>query len=364
MIRALVVDDEAPARGRLKSLLAEHEDVSVVGEASDGDEAVRLVADLRPDLVFLDIQMPGRSGVEVLTALPPPRPRVIFCTAFDRYAIEAFDLHALDYLMKPLSRERLSRAMERVRRSAPTDRGLESEVAQASRTQARLLPQTLPVMTTLDYAGCCRAARDVAGDYYDFLSVAAGRLGIAVADVSGKGLYAGLLMAGLQARVQTLAPLHGVSVDRLALEVNRLMHASTDSNRYASLFYAHYDDRARTLTYVNAGHNPPLLLRAGGRLERLEANGTVIGLMPDAGYHRDAVTLRPGDVLVIYTDGVTEGRSSRGEELGEAGLEALVRRHVELPAAQMRDRLMADIDAFRGGAAMDDDMTLVVARGR
>ena len=363
MIRTLVVDDEAPARGRLKSLLAEHEDVSVVGEASDGDEAVRLVADLRPDLVILDIQMPGRSGVEVLTALPPPRPRVIFCTAFDRYAIEAFDLHALDYLMKPLSRERLSRAMERVRRSAPTETGLESEVAQASRTQARLLPQTLPVMTTLDYAGCCRAARDVAGDYYDFLSVAAGRLGIAVADVSGKGLYAGLLMAGLQARVQTLAPLHGVSVDLLALEVNRLMHASTDSNRYASLFYALYDDGARTLTYVNAGHNPPLLARPDGRVERLQATGTVLGVFSDASYDQAALTLDPGDRLLLYTDGITEARDRHDEEFGEERLSALLAQNRHLDAAGLHAALMKEITQF-ASAGFQDDATLLVVEVR
>ena len=106
MIRALLVDDEEPARDRLRSLLADFDDVHIVGEAADGDEALQKIAETRPDLVFLDIQMPGRSGMEVAASLPPPRPRIVFCTAFDQYAIDAFEHHALDYLLKPLNRDR------------------------------------------------------------------------------------------------------------------------------------------------------------------------------------------------------------------------------------------------------------------
>jgi sigma-B regulation protein RsbU (phosphoserine phosphatase) len=361
MIRALLVDDEEPARDRLRGMLAEHDDVRVVGEAGDGEEAIKRIDELSPDLVFLDIQMPGRSGMEVIASLPPPRPRVIFCTAFDQYAIDAFDHHALDYLMKPLSRDRLARAIERVRRSAPSVDGLALEVAQASETQARLLPQTLPAMASLDYAGACRAAKDVGGDYYDFLPIGGGRLGIAVGDISGKGLYAGLLMAGLQARVQTLAPVHGGQVERLAAEVNRVMHASTDSNRYATLFYGVYDDAERTLSYVNAGHNPPLLLRPDGAA-RLSPTGTVIGLMPEARYRKELVRLAPGETLVIFTDGVTDMVNERDEPFGEERLEDLVRRHGHRAAREILDLVLAELDTFRGGVKPHDDVTLVVAK--
>ncbi len=374
MIRALLVDDEEPARDRLRGMLAEHDDVRVVGEAGDGEEAIKRIGELSPDLVFLDIQMPGRSGMEVIASLPPPRPRVIFCTAFDQYAIDAFDHHALDYLLKPLGRDRLARALERMRRSAPSGEGLALEVATASATQARLLPQTLPAMASLDYAGACRAAKEVGGDYYDFLPIDGGRLGIAVGDISGKGLYAGLLMAGLQARVQTLAPVHGGQVEMLAAEVNRVMHASTDSNRYATLFYGLYDDAERTLSYVNAGHNPPLLLRpfrdggTGGagtpRAARLLPTGTVIGLMPKARYRKELVRLAPGETLVIFTDGVTEMVNGRDEPFGEGRLEELVRRHGQRTAREILDIILAGLDTFRGAVKPHDDVTLVVAKVR
>jgi len=164
MIRTLLVDDEKPARERLRQMLASFEDVEVIAEAVDGEEAVEKAASLSPDLVFLDIQMPGRNGLDVAASLLAPRPHVIFCTAFDQYAIEAFDVHAVDYLLKPVNRGRLAKAVSRVRdslgRMAVMDRDLQS----AGEVQARLFPQTLPVVTGLDYREFSRPARTVNGD--------------------------------------------------------------------------------------------------------------------------------------------------------------------------------------------------------
>ncbi len=368
MIRALLVDDEEPARVRLRSLLADFEDVRVVGEAGDGDEALRKIAETAPDLVFLDIQMPGRSGMEVAASLDPPRPRIVFCTAFDQYAIDAFEQHALDYLLKPLSRDRLARAIQGVRDSAGERERLQREVADASETQARLFPRGPHVVAGLDYSGVCRAARGVGGDYYDFLSLGERRLGIALGDVSGKGLFAGLLMAGLQARLQSIAPLYGADLETMMGELNRAMHSCTETNRYATLFFAVYDDAARSLTYVNAGHNPPLLIRpapppgGGLRCRRLETGGTVIGLLADAQYRRETLPLAPGDILLACTDGVTEASNAAAEEFGEARLEAAILRHPDGSAADLRDRVVDEVDRFRGAAPQQDDITVVVAR--
>jgi len=368
MIRALLVDDEEPARDRLRSLLADFEDLRVVGEARDGEEAIQMVAELRPDLVFLDIQMPGRSGVEVAASLPPPRPRILFCTAYDQYAIEAFEHHAVDYLLKPLNRDRLARAIQGVRESVDEREGFRREVADASETQARLFPRDLPVAAGLDYSGICRAARGVGGDYYDFLSLGGDRLGIALGDVSGKGLFAGLLMAGLQARIQSIAPLYGADLERLMGEVNRVMYSSTDANRYATLFFALYDDATRSLSYVNAGQTPPLLFHrdpsVGGayRVRRLEPNGTVIGLLSEAEYRKETVQLASGDIVLAFTDGVTEARNGEEEEFGDVRMEPLVARHSGRPANELRDLILEEVDRFRGDAVQQDDITLVVAR--
>ena len=368
MIRTMLVDDEEPARDRLRDMLSGFDDVDVVGEARDGEDALTQIAGQRPDLIFLDIQMPGLSGMEVAASLSPPRPRIIFCTAFDQYAIDAFEHHATDYLLKPVSRKRLAKALDRVRMAMSEQVNRLREVADATRTQERLLPQSPPPVEGLDYSGVCRAAHGVGGDYYDFLLIGENRLGIALADVSGKGLFAGLLVASLQARIQSIAPLHGDSLGALVAEANRLTHSSTDSNRYATFFYGLYDGRTRNLNYVNAGHNPPLLFRpdsqrpGGGSIQPLAANGTVIGMLPEAIYEQESVQLETGDVLLMFTDGVTESLNPDGEEFGESRLVDAIRCHARLPAREMQDAVLDEVTRFVAAAPRHDDLTLVVAK--
>ena len=319
MLRALLIDDEEPARDRLRAMLGDFDDVEIVGEAGDGEEALQQISLHRPDFIFLDIQMPGRSGMEVAAALDPPRPHIIFCTAFDQHALDAFEMHALDYLLKPLNRTRLAGAVDRVR-NAQLERGrMHRQLADATRTQERMLPQTRPAMSRLDYDGSCRTALGVGGDYYDFLDLGRDRLGLAVADVSGKGIYAGLLVAGLQARMQSLVLNADEPLDRLMSELNRRLHASTQDSHYATCFYGVFDDTTSRMTYVNAGHNPPLLWRsAERRWQRLDASGTVLGLLESATYTEESVELEAGDLLLIYTDGLTESVNRHGEECPHA----------------------------------------------
>jgi len=365
MIRALLVDDEEPARDRLRAMLGAFDDVRIVGEATDGEEAVAAIARSCPDLVFLDIQMPGMNGLHVAASLAPPRPHVIFCTAFDQYAIDAFEHHAVDYLLKPLRRERLGRAVERVRQTLGERARQRLEVEDATRTQARLLPQSLPATKHVDAGGVYRAAAGVGGDYYDFLPVDGSRFGIALGDVSGKGLPAGLLMASLQARVQALAARYGERVAEMLSELNGPMHASTESNRYASLFYAVYDDQRRRLTYANAGHQTPLLLRASGgtpRVERLEVGGTAIGMFPDARFEQACVSLASGDILLAFSDGVTEATGASEEEFGEERLVDSIERHAGSSAKRLCEQVVEDVDRFAGAAPQRDDLTLVAVR--
>ena len=416
MLRAFLVDDEELARDRLKCLLAEVGGVAVVGEASDGEEALRAIPRVNPDLLFLDIQMPGRTGMEVASALPPPRPRIIFCTAFDHYAIQAFEQHAVDYLLKPLSRERLHAAVGKVRDTVESEERILRELTSASEAQALLYPSGGPGLATLEVSGACRSAREVGGDYYDFLPLGDGRMALAVGDVSGKGLFAGLLMAGLQGRVQSLARRYGEDLEALFIELNRVLHAVTGSNRYVTLFYAVYDEAARRLTYVNAGHPAPILLRRGGAapggvalsetlptsptsrsrvtshdvLEApptssamapepriagttfvdanssvvLEATGTVVGLLPEVTYKQASVGMSAGDLLLIFSDGLIETRTPSGEEWGTAGVKAAAVGSPERSAEALRDHILKAAERFRGGAPVEDDVTLVVARVR
>jgi sigma-B regulation protein RsbU (phosphoserine phosphatase) len=242
---------------------------------------------------------------------------------------------------------------------------LSREIEIAREVQEGLFPQEFPSVRGLEYAGYCRPALGVGGDYYDFVRVADGGLGIAIGDVSGKGIPAALLMASLRAALRAQALDGSPDLARLVSRLNLLIYEATAANRYATFFYGSYHPVTRCLTYVNAGHNAPFVFRGStGQPLRLEGGGPVIGLLPEAGYETQSVTLEPGDLLVAYTDGVSEAMNGEHEEWGEERMaEAL--RPWSLPAPRpdaVVRTLMAGADAFAAGAPQHDDMTLVVAR--
>ena len=239
------------------------------------------------------------------------------------------------------------------------------ELDHAREVQQRLFPQACPPIAGLDYAGACRPALGVGGDYYDFIRLSETELGIAIGDVSGKGIPAALLMATLRAY------LHGQTRHRVAdlaevmVNLNRLVYESSAANRYATFFYAQYDSSTRLLEYVNAGHNPPLIFGTRGRRRavlRLDTSGPVIGLMPECSYVQQRVTLDEGDVLVLFTDGISEAMNAAGDEWGEERLTQVVEANRALPARELLDHIMRTSDEFVAGAAQYDDMTLITAR--
>jgi sigma-B regulation protein RsbU (phosphoserine phosphatase) len=240
---------------------------------------------------------------------------------------------------------------------------LNRELEIAREVQERLFPQRLPSVQSLDYCGRCRPAREVGGDYYDFLELPEGKLGIAIGDVSGKGIGAALLMASLEASLRGQA-LVAHDLAELMNRVNSLVLDASSANRYATLFYAAYDPHSRQLSYVNAGHNPPVILRksdAGCTVFRLETGGPVIGLLQQR-YHQDSFALEPGDLMVLFTDGVSESMNARDEEWGEERLIEVAKTCHGLPALETMTRIMAAAEAFAAGASQHDDMTLVVLR--
>jgi sigma-B regulation protein RsbU (phosphoserine phosphatase) len=239
------------------------------------------------------------------------------------------------------------------------------ELEIAREVQERLFPQNFPEIPGLDYAGKCRPALEVGGDYYDFLPLLDRNLGIAIGDVSGKGIPAALLMASLQAslRGQTMGGSMGLST--IISNVNRLVYDASPTNRYATFFFAQYDSATRTLTYVNAGHNAPMLFRttrSEGEVIRLEIGGSVIGLIQNMEYQQGVVPLSPGDLLVAFTDGISEAMNPREEEWGEERLIDAIHQCAGLRATETIDQLIQEADRFSAGADQHDDMTLVVLR--
>ncbi len=239
---------------------------------------------------------------------------------------------------------------------------LRSEIEIAKQMQAQLFPQRIPPMKTLDYTGVCKAAREVGGDYYDFLEIGPGRLGLVVADISGKGISAALLMASVQALMRSHAHLHGDRAELLVWDINRLMYSSTTHGKYASLFYGFYDDLSRLLVYVNAGHVPPILYRKDGSVQRLKTGGMVVGMMPDRTYRQETVQLQAGDVLLIFSDGITEAMNEKEDEFGEERLLALISDVANLPANAFSDAILDRIANYVGTAPQHDDSTLVVIK--
>ena len=240
---------------------------------------------------------------------------------------------------------------------------LNRELEIAREVQERLFPQRLPPVPALDYCGQCRPAREVGGDYYDFLELREGKLGIAIGDVSGKGIGAALLMASLEASLRGQA-LVAHDLAELIDRVNSLVLEASSANRYATLFYAEYDPRRHRLSYVNAGHNPPLILRksdADWTVFRLENGGPVIGLLRQR-YQQESFALEPGDLMVLFTDGISESMNAREEEWGEDKLIEFAKTCHGLPASETMTRIMAAAEAFAGGVPQHDDMTLVVLR--
>jgi len=241
----------------------------------------------------------------------------------------------------------------------------------ARQVQSRLFPQTLPKVKGLEYTGGCAAARTVGGDYYDFLELRPGRLGMVMADIAGKGIPGALLMANLQANLRSQYAMAVEDLPRLLVSVNRLFYQNTDENSYATLFIADYDDKSHVLRYANCGHLPALLLdpaqnsqqSTGGEpsVQWLSSTCTVLGLFGEWQPQIAEVSLSPGQLLVLYTDGITEAVNENGEEFGASRLVDALVAHSQLPLTELMQRVFDEVRRFSPGE-QQDDITLVIAR--
>ena len=237
------------------------------------------------------------------------------------------------------------------------------EMEIAKQVQARLFPQTAPALETLEYAGACTQARAVGGDYYDFISLAPGRVGLVVADVAGKGLFSALLMAGLRADLRSKCQVSPLDLSHMLEMVNNSFYESTDPGVFVSLFFGDYEDAARRLRYANCGHNPPLLLRVDGTVEHLGGTGPVLGVLPDWECSVAEAQMASGDILVFFTDGIQEASNDGGEEFGIARLVEAVRANCHLPVSSLLEVIATAVQRFSSGR-QKDDQTLILARVR
>jgi phosphoserine phosphatase RsbU/P len=257
-----------------------------------------------------------------------------------------------------------SRLTETIAREAAQKERLNRELEIAREVQERLFPQELPPTEGLDYIGACRPALGVGGDYYDFLELPDGNFGIAIGDVSGKGIGASLMMASLQASLRGQAIHCGSDLAALMKHVNTLVYEASTSNRYATFFYAQLDPKTRRLIYVNAGHNPPFLLKKNGDVVRLEEGGAVVGMLPTMfiNYEQGEVPLEAGDLLVGYTDGISEAMNPAEEEWGEDAMLAELKNVYDNSSEEILTHIVACADRFAAGAKQHDDMTMIIVK--
>jgi phosphoserine phosphatase RsbU/P len=237
------------------------------------------------------------------------------------------------------------------------------EIEIAREVQQRLFPQSMPQMPGVDLAGMCRPASEVGGDYYDLIAMEDGHLGFAIGDVSGKGISAALIMASLRASLRGLVLDDPVDLARVMQKVNRLVYEASSSSRYATFFFATLDPDTREFRYVNAGHNPPVLIKqSSGEVCRLEACGPVVGMLPFTEYEARSMFLRSGDLLIGYTDGISEAMTAEDEEWGEDRMLAAIPRRSKTSAEEILDAIFRAADEFTAGAEQHDDMTLLVMK--
>jgi len=392
----ILIADDVPANLRLLSnMLAEqgHKVRSVI----NGQMVLMATRAAPPDLILLDINMPGMNGYEVCEHLKvDERTRdipIIFISALDETEdkVKAFTVGGVDYVTKPFQLEEvlarvethlalrrlqaeLQRANEELERRVEertaqvvqlaVEKGrLDHELQMAHEVQASFLPRETPQIPGWEFVARWRPAREVAGDYYDFIPGDRGQLGLVIADVTDKGMPAALFMVLTRSIVRasvtsTPSPAEGIT------RANRLLCADSYGGMFVTLFYALLDPATGEVAYVNAGHNPPLLCRADHeQLTKLGRTGMALGVIADASFEQRTVHLHPGDFIVFYTDGVTEATDAQEREFGMERLQRVILDHRGAPAADIVAALEQAIEDFAGPTDPFDDIAIVVAKG-
>jgi sigma-B regulation protein RsbU (phosphoserine phosphatase) len=369
--RILIADDQPDLLDALRLLLKGE---GMAMEAVTSPEAT--VAAVRAgtfDLLLMDLNYTtdttsGREGIDLVSrvqALDRLLP-IIVMTGWGSVdlAVAAMRRGVRDFVQKPWDNQELLRLLRtevddgraRRKRAALETR----ELDEARRIQRKLLPATLPAIDGWEIAASWQPATGVGGDCYDAMAFGRSRMGLCIADVVGKGIPAALLMSNLQAAVRAFAT-DAAPPAELCQQVNRILCGRIAEDRFISFFYCVIDAELGTLTFANAGHYAPVLIREDGTAERLASGGPVLGVFPEATYGQDRIAMRSGDRLVLFTDGITEARREDDEEFGEDRLVSVAREHRACSAPALQARVTAAVSAFTGGCFQDDATLIVLA---
>ncbi len=369
----LIVDDTAANLRLLSQMLTDRG--YGVRAVTSGARALESARAAPPDLVLLDIKMPGMNGYEVcehLKADPLTREiPVIFISALDEIQdkVQAFAVGGVDYITKPfqfkevLARTETHLSLRKLQNQLrDANQRMEQELALAGKVQSSFLPSDLPAIAGWQIEAALRPARQTSGDFYDFISLPDGRLGLVVADVVDKGVGAALFMALSWILLRTYAAELPAEPERVLSAVNQRILAEVDTGQFVTVFYGILDPATGRLTYSNAGHPPPYLFSAQ-RIDKarpLSRTGMALGVTSTETWEQADAQLGPGDVLVLYSDGVTDAENTEGEPFGHERLKASVTANPECSALELQDAVLTGVREFARGTVQFDDVTLMI----
>lgn len=384
--RILIADDQQDVLDALRLLLKGHG--YVTHAVTSPSALLEALARREFDLILMDLNYArdttsGREGLDLLARLQAVEdaPPIVVMTGWATIglAVEAMQRGVGDFVEKPWVNSRLLEILGkqidqgRARREARRRAALESraqiemlsqlhrqeqEIEEVRVIQQGLLPREIPRMAGFEIAGAWQPARVVGGDYLHVLPFGADSLGLCIADVAGKGLPAAILMSNFQAALRGLAS-SSLSPDALCEQLNSFLCRNISSDRFVTFFYSQLDGPSRRLHYANAGHNPPIVLHDDGSHDRLREGGGVLGVFPAQKFARGSMDLSPGDLLILFTDGVTEACNPAGEEFGETRLLHLVEENRSAPVEDLQKKILESVGSFCRGQ-WEDDATLVV----
>jgi sigma-B regulation protein RsbU (phosphoserine phosphatase) len=333
--------------------------------------ALQAVATREFDLLLMDLNYTrdttsGLEGLDLLSRVKAANSNlpVVVMTAWGsvELAVEAMHRGVGDFVVKPWNNRQLLEILRtQLEQGASRRRQLqdeERELEDVEAVQRGFLPKEIPQLAGYEISGAWLPARVVGGDYFDIFAFSESKLAMSIADVSGKGMSAALLMSNLQAALKATAS-ESVPPEQLCAKVNRIICGNVSPGRYITAFYGLLDGSCNRLVFTNAGHNAPILARRDGSWQRLSEGGAPLGLFPDWSYGRGEVQFAAGDRLVLFTDGVTEVSSAAGEEFGEERLVTVLLQNRHLSARELQERILAEVAKFSGGR-FEDDATLVV----
>ena len=350
--------------------------------AHNGLEALTMLLKEKDfDIILSDINMPEMDGLTLLTKINEMQNPALKCIMVSAYGDmgnirQAMNNGAFDFATKPIDLDDLSvtieKAIEQIRYIKTMQKehtqleSIKGDLAVAREIQQAILPRIFPPFPEnahqLDIAASMNAAKDVGGDFYDFFRIDDERIGFVIADVSGKGVPAAIFMAVSRTLIRATG-IRGVSAAECMTYSNVLLAKESVNCMFVTVFYGIYNIKTGEVTYTNAGHNPPYLLKANGSLKSLgNSKNIAAGVMEDIPFTEETLQLEPGDTLLMYTDGVTEATDTEEKEYGEARLEALLKQSTQADCQQIIDNVKADVKAFVGEAEQSDDITLLALK--